>query len=148
MFRIIHRHAFLLIVFFYYELFLFQQAFAQPSSESQITTSVYITSIIINGIVRMGAIAAGTYIVWLGHSTLIRGIKGEFEFSGRFGRLKGSAPGLLFVFLGTLAVGWALSTTHSGGESIKNIGKEGSSIQGTSIPPEVTMPSLPPRTNK
>ena len=77
-------------------------------------TAVHITSIVTNGLVRIAAIGAGVCVVWLGHNTLVRGIMGEFEFEGQFGKLKGSAPGLLFVLLGTLAIGWALQTTASG----------------------------------
>ena len=76
--------------------------------------TVHLTSVIMNGLVRMAAIGAGVYVVWLGHDTLVRGVSGEFEFEGKFGKLKGSAPGLLFVLLGSLAIGWALQTPASG----------------------------------
>jgi hypothetical protein len=117
-------------------------SWAQTSSDGQITSTVYITSIVINGVIRIAAIGAGTYIVWLGHNTLVRGIKGEFEFSGRFGRLKGSAPGLLFVLLGTMAIGWALATRHVGTEStVTPPQRTESGLRNTSVPP--AMPDLP-----
>jgi len=77
-------------------------------------SAVHLTSVIMNGLVRMAAIAAGVYVVWLGHDTLVRGVRGEFEFQGKLGKLKGSTPGLLFVLLGSLTIGWALQTPVSG----------------------------------
>ncbi len=82
--------------------------------EVEAVASINRISIIMNGIIRIAAIAAGVCIVWLGHNTMIRGIKGEFEFEGQFGKLKGSTPGLLFVLLGSLVIGWSLQTTASG----------------------------------
>ncbi len=96
--------------------------------------SVYITSILVNGLVRVAAIVGGIYIVWLGHNTMVRGIKGEFEFAGRFGKLKGSTPGLLFVLLGCLAIGWALQAKHEGSTSAPASGAPVTS-QGRIIPP-------------
>lgn len=116
---------------------------ALAASDAQINAvaSVNLTSIIMNGLVRISAIGAGVYIVWLGHNTMIRGVKGEFEFEGQFGKLKGSVPGLLFVLLGTLAIGWALQTTASGGLEIddpasqEQASADGSPMRGSSIPP-------------
>jgi hypothetical protein len=72
--------------------------------------SVQVAHIIANAIIRVAAIVAGVYVVWLGHNTMVRGIKGEFEFDGALGKLKGSTPGLLFVLLGVAAIGWSLGT--------------------------------------
>jgi len=62
--------------------------------------------------IKLTAIIIGYKIVALGHDTLVRGLKGEFEFSGSDGgrglKLKSSSPGLLFVLLGSLLVGWAV----------------------------------------
>lgn len=62
--------------------------------------------------IKLTAIVVGYKIVALGHDTLVRGLKGEFEFSGNDGgrglKLKSSSPGLLFVLLGSLLVGWAV----------------------------------------
>lgn len=89
-------------------------AAADDGSSLQFATYVQITSIIANGLIRIAAIAAGVYVVWMGRDTMIRGITGDFKFEGAFGKLKGATPGLLFVLLGSLAVGWALQTTASG----------------------------------
>ena len=101
-------------------------------------------SIIMNGIIRIVAIVAGAFIVWLGHNTLIRGIKGEFEFEGAFGKLKGSAPGLLFVLLGSLAIGWALKTPATGNLGVEVHQTENQTVDanrpspGSSLPPAET----------
>ena len=82
-----------------------------PLRESvRAVTALQITVAIGNILIRITAIAAGTYVVWLGHNTMVRGIKGEFEFKGAFGKLKGSVPGLFFVLMGVVAIGWALNT--------------------------------------
>ena len=62
---------------------------------------------------KLAAILAGYKIVALGHDTLVRGIKGEFDFSGGAGsknyiKLKSASPGLLFVLLVSLLIGWAI----------------------------------------
>lgn len=106
--------------------------------------SVQTTSIVANAIVRVAAIAAGVYVVKLGHDTLVRGIKGDFEFSGRFGKLRGSAPGLLFVFLGCLAIGWAIRQEATGTlarspESV--VAPDSTGRRGTSLPPPVPLDS-------
>lgn len=95
-------------------------AISYAGNENAVTAVVEVnmTSIIMNGIVRITAILAGVCIVWLGHNSMIRGVKGEFEFEGKFAKLKGSTPGLLFVLLGTLAIGWALNTPAKGGLAI------------------------------
>jgi len=119
---------------------------AQAANPTDFPASVRIASIIVNGLVRVAAIAAGTYVVWLGHNTLIRGIKGEFEFSGQFGRLKGSAPGLLFVLLGSLVIGWALQAKHYGQLGLGQPSEQdrGSEMRNTSVPPAPPAPPPPP----
>ena len=77
-------------------------------------TSIQITSIITNLVIRLAAIFAGVFVVRLGHDSLLKGVKGEFEFDGKWAKLKGSSPGLLFVLLGCTIIGWALQATHSG----------------------------------
>jgi len=79
-----------------------------------VAITVQVTSIVANAVVRVAAIGAGVFVVWLGHNTLVRGIKGEFQFEGYGAKLKGSVPGLLFVLLGCAAIGWALATPATG----------------------------------
>lgn len=111
-----------------------------------ITSEVRVASILVNGLVRIAAIAAGTYVVWLGHNTLVRGVKGEFNFEGPHWRLKGSTPGLLFVLLGCLVIGWALATRHYGEETLAPAAETGAgAVAGSSIsPPVPPVPSVPP----
>lgn len=102
-------------------------------------TALQITAALSNVLIRIAAIAAGTYVVYLGHDTMVRGIKGEFEFEGAFGKLKGSVPGLFFVLMGVVAIGWALNTKF---DSDLKIGAEQpvSKIGDTPIP----KPPAPP----
>lgn len=103
-------------------------------------TALQITVAIGNVLIRIAAIAAGTYVVWLGHNTMVRGIKGEFAFEGAFGKLKGSVPGLFFVLMGVVAIGWALNTKIT---SDLKIGAEqtDNGMADTPIPPPPPPPS-------
>ena len=103
-------------------------------------TALQITVAIGNVMIRIAAIVAGTYVVWLGHNTMVRGIKGEFEFEGAFGKLKGSAPGLFFVLMGVLAIGWALNTKISSDLKI-GAGEPAPAAADTPIP----APPSPPK---
>ena len=105
--------------------------------------SIQITSIVANLIVRLAAIAAGVYVVWLGHHTLVIGIKGEFQFEGSFAKLKGSSPGLLFVLLGCLAIGWALQSKHSGEYEATMTGRPATAATGGVVPHVPDLPSSP-----
>ena len=96
--------------------------------------AVQITVAIGNIAIRIAAIAAGTYVVWLGHNTMVRGIKGEFEFEGAFGKLKGSVPGLFFVLMGVVAIGWALNTKIDSDLNI-GTGQPDRETADTEIPP-------------
>lgn len=113
----------------------------QAADGVDLPSGVRIASIVVNGVVRLAAIAAGTYVVWLGHNTLVRGIKGEFEFSGKLYRLKGSAPGLLFVLLGCVAIGWALNAKHFATLETGPTAADTSRMAGSSVPPRV--PQIP-----
>lgn len=64
-------------------------------------------------ILKLTAMIAGYKIVALGHDTLLKGLRGEFEFVGSVGdkksiSLKGASPGLLFVLLGSLLIAWSI----------------------------------------
>ena len=122
-------------------------AFAsQPLNDTQIQIEslraaklLQLSGIIASTLIRIAAIIAGVYVVWLGHNTMVRGIKGEFEFEGPFGKLKGSFPGLLFVLLGVTAIGWALNTTTTANF---NVGLEDASGPGPGT--SITLPPPPP----
>lgn len=55
----------------------------------------------------------GYLTVRLGYNLLLAGVKGEFKFSASFGGSKADlasvSPGLLFVLLGVLLIGYALT---------------------------------------
>lgn len=64
-------------------------------------------------IIKLTAMVAGYKIVSLGHDALVKGLKGEFLFTSNLAKdrgmmLKGASPGLLFVLLGSLLIGWAI----------------------------------------
>lgn len=64
-------------------------------------------------LIKLTAMIAGYKIVALGHDTLVRGLKGEFVFTGHVSKdrgvaLKSASPGLLFVLLGSLLIGWSV----------------------------------------
>ena len=121
-----------LVTYFIVLVFLgfISPVWSMSSLEVEAAASINRISIIMNGVIRIAAIGAGVCIVWLGHNTMIQGIKGEFEFEGKFGKLKGSTPGLLFVLLGSLIIGWSLQTTASGEFGTKD--QSQSSVTSTS----------------
>ena len=54
----------------------------------------------------------GYLIIRLGYKLMVSGVKGEFKFTGETKGIKGglisSSPGLLFVLLGTILIGYAM----------------------------------------
>lgn len=72
-----------------------------------------IIAMIAISLIKLTAMIAGYKIVALGHDTLVRGLKGEFFFTGQVAKdrgvaLKGASPGLLFVLLGSILIGWSV----------------------------------------
>lgn len=126
------------------------RAFADATSDlvsaTALDPAVQTAVIWTNAVVRLSAIAAGTLIVWLGHDTMVRGIKGDFTFNGKLGKLKGSMPGLLFVLLGSTVVGWALAakvTVRNAVEAATTSpqapepqGKGSAGLRGSTLSPE------------
>lgn len=107
---------------------LVQQGMALP-------IAVQMAVVISNLIIRLAAIAGGIYIAKLGHDTMVREIKGDIEYKGKFGELKANIPGPLFILLGTMAIGWALMTPVTGKIQLQ-LGADG--------PPAVETPENPP----
>lgn len=65
-------------------------------------------------IIKVTAMIVGYLIVKLGFDALVRGIKGEFDFSGKLAshgelRLLSASPGLFFILFGSLIIIWALT---------------------------------------
>ena len=80
----------------------------------------------------------GYLTVRLGHQLISSGVKGEFKFSASLGGTKADlasvSPGLLFVLLGILLIGYAM-----GVEKVVRQQLPGQSI----APPPLTPPSSP-----
>jgi len=98
---------------------------------------IQLASILANLAVRIAAMAAGVYVVWLGQQTLVAGVRGEFKFEGKHANLKASSPGLLFVLLGCMAVGWSLVARQQGSyeRTTSSAQTEASERAGPLIPP-------------
>ncbi len=79
--------------------------------------NLIIINIITNTIVKLICFYLGYLIIKLGYNLLSEGIKGNFKFTANHSGFKGglisSSPGLLFVFLGVLLIGYAMSITKS-----------------------------------
>jgi hypothetical protein len=88
---------------------------------------------------KVVSLTLGYLIVYLGYRLIIAGAKGEFQFSGGAGSLqtalKSVSPGLLFVLLGALLMGYAVGVD-------KVSSRQGGTEQkiGTK-PPPVVLPS-------
>ena len=71
-----------------------------------------ITAIIVNAIIKVFCFYLGYLIVKLGYNLMTDGIKGEFKFFAEFTKLKGglisASPGLLFLLLGVILIGYAM----------------------------------------
>ncbi len=79
----------------------------------------------------------------MGYDLISSGVKGEFKFSTKFGGVKADlasiSPGLLFVLLGTLLIGFALFV-----EKEATYYKQSAPVvekPKTIIPPKVELPS-------
>lgn len=72
-----------------------------------------ITAIIANVLVKIFCFYLGYLIVKLGYNLMKEGIRGEFKFFAEFTKLKGglisASPGLLFLLLGVILIGYAMS---------------------------------------
>ena len=60
---------------------------------------------------KMTCFLSGLVVIFLGYKLIRAGVSGEFKFNAEFkgvkGGLIGSSPGLFFVFLGVLLIGYA-----------------------------------------
>lgn len=64
-------------------------------------------------LIKLAAIIVGYKITKLGHDTLVRGVKGEFDFGGKIKstaelKLVSASPGLFFVLFGSFVIMWAI----------------------------------------
>ena len=82
----------------------------------------------------------GYLTIRLGHQLISSGAKGEFKFSASFGGSKADlasvSPGLLFVLLGVILIGYAMSVD-------KDVHQRLSGGGDVAPPPDVATPSSP-----
>jgi hypothetical protein len=73
---------------------------------------LYAVSLALVVLMKIVCFILGYLTVRLGHQLIASGVKGEFKFSGSLGGMKADlasvSPGLLFVLLGILLIGYAV----------------------------------------
>ncbi|KOS07947.1 hypothetical protein AM493_19215 [Flavobacterium akiainvivens] len=73
--------------------------------------------VLCNAIIKIVCFTLGFFTVKLGYQLIKDGVKGEFKFSADYKGLKGglvsSSPGLLFLLLGILLIGYAMGTEQA-----------------------------------
>lgn len=92
------------------------------------------TSLILHFLLRITCFVLGFLTIRLGYKLILQGAKGEFKFSGSLAGLKSKlesiSPGLLFVLLGIILIGYGMGVkrevvleenTQSGQTEIPNI---------------------------
>jgi hypothetical protein len=74
------------------------------------------TSLILHFFLRITCFILGFLTVRLGYKLILQGAKGEFKFSGSLAGLKSKlesfSPGLLFVLLGVILIGYGMSVNR------------------------------------
>src|SRR5687767_8905974 len=74
-------------------------------------------AIISNMLIKVICFWIGYLTIKLGHKLMTDGIKGEFKFSANYNGIKGgllsSSPGLLYLLLGIILIGYAMSVTKT-----------------------------------
>jgi len=79
--------------------------------------TVEIAGIISITIIKIICFTLGFLTIWLGYKLTNDGVKGQFKFSGDYKGIKGglvsSSPGLLFLMLGIILIGYAMGVTKT-----------------------------------
>ena len=82
-------------------------------------------------LIKFTCFLLGYLVIRMGHSLLEKGVKGEFKFRGTFSGVRAdlvsASPGLLFLLLGVILIGYAMTVNKS--------------VETTTAP---TLPALPP----
>ncbi len=77
-----------------------------------IDKEIVLVTLIMAFVLKIVVFILGFYIVKMGFALIRDGVKGSFKFSadakGINGALQSSSPGLLFVLLGTVLIGYAI----------------------------------------
>lgn len=72
-----------------------------------------LTSLILHFFLRITCFILGFLTIRLGYQLILKGAKGEFKFSSSLAGLKSKleslSPGLLFLLLGTILIGYGMS---------------------------------------
>lgn len=119
------------------------------------TSSVSVNEMVVVNLILLFALKAtslgiGYLTIRLGFVLLQSGAKGEFKFSAKFAGgsadLASVSPGLLFVLLGVLLIGYAI-TVDKIVEFRERAGQAGvsSEITESENPPEVELPPVDPK---
>ena len=93
-------------------------------------------------ILKLSCFGIGFLIVRLGHSLMLAGAKGEFKFTGSLVGLKSglvsASPGLLYLLLGTILIGYAMFVD-------KEINRDQKTFKPEIVlsAPSVVLPQLP-----
>jgi hypothetical protein len=78
---------------------------------------IFDVAVVLVFILKLTCFLLGYSIIRLGYQLMSEGVKGQFKFTSEFRGIKGglasSSPGLLFVLLGTLLIGYALYVKKS-----------------------------------
>jgi hypothetical protein len=84
----------------------------QPILDVKSLQSITTINLILLFILKFMCLVFGFWTVYLGYDLLKRGVKGEFKFSAKLSGgkadLVSASPGLLFVLLGIILIGFAL----------------------------------------
>jgi len=96
-------------------------------------------SLLLVVVLKIVCLILGYLTIRLGHESISSGAKGEFKFSAKFSGtgadLASASPGLLFILLGILLMGFAMYVDKGAVQSIK-------------VPPSTQAPATPvPNTN-
>lgn len=74
---------------------------------------IVVIAIASNAIIKLVCFYLGYSIVKLGYNLITQGVRGEFKFFAEYTKLKGglisASPGLLFLLLGVILIGYAMN---------------------------------------
>jgi hypothetical protein len=74
-------------------------------------------------LIKLVCFILGFLTIRLGHQLISSGVKGEFKFSASFGGSKADlasvSPGLLFVLLGVVLIGYAMSVDKAVNQTVE-----------------------------
>ena len=110
-----------------------QTDLGQLLAANRTTVVIYVIAILI---LKLTAFFLGFKIVVMGHDLLIKGIKGDFDFTfssnnAISSKLQSASPGTFFVLLGTALIAWGMFVEKPMAIKFSYIPKENVQTQGT-----------------